>query len=212
MDVAGRTKTFMRSLLKSYGPSNVKKRLWDEEFSGGKWDFIDDTRGDCVYPYLEKYSRNGAILDLGCGPGNTANELAAGAYHTYLGVDISESALEKGRRRSKKNDRGDKNEFVQGDFLNYKPIGQFDVILFRESMYHVPIGKIRSVLDHYSKYLREGGVFIVRMNTKGGKLGRPQTMANLIATEYALVERREHGDSGATVIVVRPPSSEDKRH
>ena len=100
--------------------------------------------------YLERYAQGGSILDLGCGPGNTANELAAESYRTYLGVDISEAALEKGRRRSGKNGRGSKKSFVQGDFIGYQPAGQFDVILFRESMYHVPVPRIKPVLEHYS--------------------------------------------------------------
>ena len=210
MNTAGRTVGFVRGLLKSYGPTSIKKRLWEQEFSGGHWDFIDDTRGDCVYAYLERYARGGSILDLGCGPGNTANELAADAYGTYVGVDISEAALEKGRRRSEKNGRGTKNFFVQGDFIGYEPKGQFDIVLFRESMYHVPVARIKPVLEHYSAYLRPGGVFIVRLNTKGGKLGRPKAMADLIASEFDLVERRQHGDDGATVIVVRPRVTRQK--
>ena len=87
----------------SYGPSGIKKRLWDKEFSSTKWNFIDNTMGDCVYPFLEKYANNGNILDLGCGPGNTANELAASAYKTYIGVDISEAALEKATKRTQEN-------------------------------------------------------------------------------------------------------------
>lgn len=208
MNTAGRTISFVRGLLKSYGPTSIKKRLWEQEFTGGHWDFIDDTRGDCVYGYLEKYARRGSILDLGCGPGNTANELAADAYDTYVGVDISEAALEKGRRRSEKNGRGKKNSFVQGDFIAYEPASQFDIILFRESMYHVPVGRIKPVLERYSAYLRPGGVVIVRMNTKGGKLGRPKAMADLIASEFDLVEKREHGTDGATVIVVRPRTTQ----
>ena len=41
--------------LKSYGPSGVKRLLWDAEFSGGKWNFIDNTAGDCVYPHIERH-------------------------------------------------------------------------------------------------------------------------------------------------------------
>jgi len=207
MHTAERTLTFVRGLLKSYGPSNIKKRLWDAEFQDGKWNFIDDTRGDCVYGYLEKYGRQGSILDLGCGPGNTANELVDSAYSIYVGVDISETALEKGRGRSEANGRGQKNRFAQGDFINYQPTQSFDVILFRESMYHVPVGKIKEMLNRYANHLTPDGVFIVRMNTKGGKLGRPKVMADLIASEFDLVERHQHGDSGATVIVVRPRST-----
>jgi SAM-dependent methyltransferase len=201
------TLSFMRGLLKSYGPSSVKKRLWDEEFSVGKWNFIDETLGDCVYPYLETYGRKGSILDLGCGPGNTANELSADAYETYLGVDISEAALRKARRRSQENGRAAKNDFAQGDFVTYVPDRQFDVILFRESMYHVPLGKVKAVLDRFAKYVRPGGVFIVRMNTTGGKLGRPKAMADIMEAAFDVLEKRQFGESGPTVLVFRAPRS-----
>ena len=202
MYITQRALTFMRALLKSYGPSNLKKRLWDTEFSGGKWDFIDNTNGDCVYPCLEKYARNGSILDLGCGPGNTANEVAMTAYSSYVGVDISEAALKKATRRSEENGRGDKNRFAQGDFISYIPTQQFDVILFRESMYHVPMGKIKSMLDRYAPYLRDQGVFMIRMETANSKLGRPQAMFDLVEAESEVVEKQKH--STTTVLVCRP--------
>src|SRR5271170_4393326 len=126
MYVIDRTLTFGRGFIASYGPSGIKKRLWDKEYSGAKWDFINNTMGDCVYENLEKYANNGNILDLGCGPGNTANELAIGAYQRYVGVDISENALAKGRVRTEREGRTEKNTFVQGDFINYVPGEKFD--------------------------------------------------------------------------------------
>jgi SAM-dependent methyltransferase len=197
----------MRGLLKSYGPSNIKRLLWDEEFSGSKWNFIDNTVGDFVYPHLERHLQNGSILDLGCGPGNTANELAATAYQAYVGVDISEAALTKARRRTEERGRADKNRFETADFLSYVPTQQFDVILFRESMYHVPLGKVKAILDCYSKYLTHGGVFIVRMNTsdgRGNSKHRPTAMLDVIETEFDVVEKSQYGESGPTVIVFRP--------
>ena len=116
-----RTLRFARGALLAYGPSFTKRFLWDGEYSQGKWDFIDHTAGDCVYPYLEKYARGGSILDLGCGPGNTASELPATAYTSYLGVDISDVCLEKARRRSEAEGRSDKNAFAPGDLLTYAP-------------------------------------------------------------------------------------------
>ena len=139
MYIVDRTLRFARGFIASYGPSGVKKRLWDKEFSGTKWDFIDNTPGDCVYPYLEKYAHNGNILDLGCGPGNTANELAVDVYQTYVGVDISEVALAKAVRRTEENGRAGKNSFVNSDFLDYDPVVEFETILFRESMYHTSL-------------------------------------------------------------------------
>jgi len=195
--------------LKSYGPSGVKRLLWDAEFSGGKWNFIDNTAGDCVYPHIERHAKNGSILDLGCGPGNTANELAATAYRTYIGVDISGEALRKAKRRTENNGRATKNHFVQADFLAYTPTQKFDVILFRESLYHVPPGKIGATLDRYSQYLKGGGSFIVRMFVADPRTGedkrRPVAMLNIIERQFAVVEKcRYDGITAPTVVVFRP--------
>jgi SAM-dependent methyltransferase len=207
MYIAERTVNYVRGVLKRYGPSKIKMRLWDQEFSGTHWDFIDDTAGDCVYPHLEKHLKNGSILDLGCGPGNTANELAATAYTTYVGVDISEAALRKATRRTEQNGRAGRNYFVCSDFINYVPTQQFDLILFRESMYHVPLSRVKVTLDRYSKYLRDGGVFVVRMNTSGPN-GQPKSRlagaVGVMEAEFDVVEKRQYGESGPTVIVFRP--------
>ncbi len=213
MYIADRTVSYMRGFLKRYGPSKIKMVLWDQEFSGSHWDFIDNTLGDCVYPHLEKHLRGGSILDLGCGPGNTANELAATAYRTYVGVDISEAALSKATRRTEQNGRADKNRFVCADFVSYVPTEQFDVILFRESMYHVPTGKVKATFDHFSKYLKDGGGFIVRMNTSDGKGGvkhRLTSMVGVMEAEFDVIEKCQYGESGPTVIVFRPRVSVTK--
>lgn len=201
-----RTITIIRGLIKRYGPSRIKKKLWDQEFSSTHWNFIDDTTGDCVYSHLEKHLRGGSILDLGCGPGNTANELAANAYTTYVGIDISEAALIKARKRTEADGRAGKNSFACSDFLAYQPTQSFDVILFRESMYHVPLAKVKPILDHFSKYLKEDGVFIVRMNTtdgKGGQKPRLAAIVDVMEDDFGVVEKKQY-DDGAMVIVFRP--------
>lgn len=207
MRTAQRTLNTIRGLAKRYGPAKIKMALWDQEFRGTHWDFIDDTTGDCVYAHLEKYLNNGNILDLGCGPGNTANELSAEAYTTYVGVDISEAALTKARRRTTQNGRDAKNSFACSDFLQYRPTQKFDVILFRESMYHVPLTKVRPILWHFADYLNNDGVFIVRVNTSdrmGGHKSRLTAAIAIMEREFDLVEKRQYGESGPTVIVFRP--------
>jgi SAM-dependent methyltransferase len=209
MYIVRRTLTFVQGFLTSYGPSSIKKKLWDRDFSSGKWDFIDNTAGDCVYPFLEKYANHGNILDLGCGPGNTANELNSAAYKTYVGVDISEAALEKAVRRTKENGRADKNSFVVSDFLGYAPSQDFDIILFRESLYHVPYGQVRPILDKYSKHLKPGGVFIVRLYAGDERPGviKPRVIRkmDLIKNNFDMVEyRRFDTPALPTVLVFRP--------
>jgi 2-polyprenyl-3-methyl-5-hydroxy-6-metoxy-1,4-benzoquinol methylase len=196
-----------QSALKSYGPSSLKRILWDKEYSGTKWDFADHTESDCVYSHLERYAAHGSILDLGCGSGNTANELATNAYEKYLGVDISEVCLSKAKKRSTDSGRAAKNQFVRGDLLQFSTSEQFDVILLRESLYHIPMSKIESTLNHYSKNLKDNGVFVVRiktLDTDGTPKARPTAMIGIIEREFDVVENCHYRESGSTVIVFRP--------
>src|SRR5215831_12535973 len=127
MYIVDRTTRFVRGVLLSYGPSNVKKRIWEKEYSEEKWAFAYNTVGDCVYAHLERYIANASILDIGCGSGNTSTEMA-GTYRSYIGVDISDAALVTARRRSQVEGRGDKNRFGCADFLTYVPAVNYDVI------------------------------------------------------------------------------------
>src|SRR6266481_5210011 len=211
MHIVDRTLMFVRGFLMSYGPPSIKKRMWDKEFSGEKWNFIDNTLGDCVYPHLEKHAHGGDILDLGCGPGNTANELSVDAYGSYIGVDISEAALAKAVKRTAENGRSDKNSFVCSDFLGYRPTKEFDIILFRESMYHIPYGQVLEILEKYSKSRKKDGVFVVRVyagDHRPGKIKyRVKRKLDLIKREFDILESRQYDTWGLpNVLVFRPRS------
>jgi SAM-dependent methyltransferase len=151
-----------RGVLQSYGPPVLKRRLWNKEFDGGRWSCLVSTEGDCVYTWIEKYAKKGRILDLGCGSGNTANELDGSSYEEYLGLDISDVATRMAAKRSEDCGRGSKNRFVCADMESFTPDTDFDVILLRESIYYVPQRKVVSMLHRYSKFLKRDGVFVVR--------------------------------------------------
>ena len=209
MFVISRISQFLRGALLSFGPRSFRRWVWDKEYREEKWRFAYDTSGDCVYPHLEKYARRGRILDLGSGSGNTSTEMADSAYQSYVGVDISEAALEKARTRSAAAGRQSKNTFVCSDFFSFQPIGKFDVILLRESIYHVPLGKIKALLDKYSRYLKPDGVIIVRLFTANRQTGkskhRPTAMVHILETEFVVMEKGQYPDLGQpTVLVLQP--------
>jgi SAM-dependent methyltransferase len=153
-----------------------------------------------VYPYIEKYANHGSILNLGCGSGSTGNELDANAYADYTGVDISNVAVEKARVRTEENRRADKNNYIQSDVFSYVPARQFDVILFRDSIYYIPRRKIKRMLDRYSGYLKEGGVFIVRMCSVSG---RSKRVVDTIEGGFEVVEKNSPPQGNAAVFVFR---------
>jgi 2-polyprenyl-3-methyl-5-hydroxy-6-metoxy-1,4-benzoquinol methylase len=201
-----RSLQFARGFLLSYGPQSVRRKFWEKEYRDNKWHFAENSVSDCVYPILEKYARGGSILDLGCGSGNTSNELANNAYSSYLGIDISEEALSKASKRSETCGRSTKNRFTRSDFFSFDTEEKFDTILFRESMYHVPLEKIKQLLDKLSAHLKPDGVFIVRLYImRDGKIKfRPKKMIDIIADNFPVVEKNRYGNAGAVVIVFRP--------
>jgi len=154
MALARKVRNFSRALLQVYAPRTIKRYLWNSEFSQGRWDCLASTTGDCVYPIVEKYAVHGTILDLGCGSGSTGNELDATAYREYVGVDISDVAIEKAREKTEQNRRAEKNRYLQSDIVDYVPTGQCDVILFRDSIYYVEVGRIKPMLDRYAGHLK----------------------------------------------------------
>jgi SAM-dependent methyltransferase len=171
-------------VTKRWGTAAAKKQLWDKEFADGQWNYLESTEDDPIYIYLGKYARNGSILDLGCGSGNTGNELDSSKYASYTGVDVSSVAVEKARVRSAQNGRQAKNEYFCGDIENFTPSRAYHLILFRESIFYIPVGRIPRVLEHYTQYLSEKGVFVVRMCDRE----KYEAIVNLIGKNYTIVE------------------------
>ncbi len=210
----------VRGLIGRYGPVRLKRRLWDAEFSSGKWDGLKNMAGDCLYPTVEHQSHGGTILDLGCGPGATANELAAESYSWYTGVDISEVALQMARSRAVEAKRDKKSEYIRFDISAYSPTRFYDVILFGDSLYYVPERNIPAMLKKYERYLSSRGVFIVRIKgvrsewfkggatSERGHWARRKAIVSMIMSDYQILDRElfEFSDT-ICVMVFRPKST-----
>jgi hypothetical protein len=69
MPVAQKVRNSLRGLVQRYAPPSIKRWLWNHEYEEGRWKCLDAMAGDCAYPHVERYPKNGNILDLGCGPG-----------------------------------------------------------------------------------------------------------------------------------------------
>lgn len=179
----------------------MKRSLWNSEFSRGRWNRPDHSTRDVVYPYVEKYASHGGILDLGCGAGRAAIELDATKYARYLGIDVSDIALEDARAATARAGRADRNQFVQSDIATYVPRGRYDVILFMESLYYIPWRRIPAALAGYSQHLASHGVFIVRLWAGTDKY---VPLVDLIERKFDVVEKHTSRDPHAIVIVFRP--------
>ena len=190
----------IRGIKQSWGTAEIKRRLWNKEFEEGYWDFIDHTQRDVVYDFISKYCRNGRILDLGCGSGNTGCELDVEVYCTYVGVDVSDVALEKAITRSKHAGRLSKNRYIRGDIVTYVPEEEFEVMLFRESIYYVPHSKIVPLLIRYAEWLAPEGVIIVRCHDQRVAW----SWLDILRSNFHVVESFLGDANGPFIVVFRP--------
>lgn len=200
MQLTTKLRNVLRGLTGRWGPATMKQSLWDKEYASGKWVHCENTAGDPIYGYLQNHCRKGSILDLGCGAGNTSNELDVDSYQDYLGVDISEVAIQKAAARSESNGRGKKNRYVQGDILSFVPEQKYDLVLFRDSINSLPELRIKSTLDRYAQHLKEDGRFLVRVS--GDATKRYREIAELIEANYRMIDKYSTPASGGAFILV----------
>jgi SAM-dependent methyltransferase len=190
-----------RGFIQRHGPEFLKRRQWNQEFSSGRWNCLDNTGDDRVHLLIENYSNKGNILDLGCGSGTTSIEVNAGEYAWYMGVDISDVAIQKARKRAEESGRLNQNEYFQSDILTYTPGRKCDVILFGDSIYYVPQRRIVPMLARYAEHLTDRGVFIARLFEVRGK---GQIIVDTIKANFDVLETNIADESQALVIVFRP--------
>jgi SAM-dependent methyltransferase len=201
MNLKRKAQNVLRMLVQRYGSERAKRNLWNEEFSAGKWNFLDATGEESVRSYVEKYAEHGAILDLGCGSGTTGIELDPASYTYYTGVDISDVAIEKAKTRAREAGVADRREHRSSDILTYVPERKYNVILFGDSIYYIPFARIASMLSRYAAYLTDNGVFVVRLFDVSGKR---RQIVDIIESHSSVVERHQNEQTQVCNIVFRP--------
>ncbi len=198
-------KGVFHKFLRKFGTRATKQRIWDEEFRAGSWEYIDHTETDPIYAVLARYCKGGDILDLGCGAGNTGSELDAGKYSHYDGVDISAEAIQRAIHRSKNSGREGKNTYFTGDIASFVPQKRYSLILFRESLFYLPLSKIPETLHRLSEYLAADGFFVVRMCDRGRYSG----IVKIIERDFALCEEILPENETSTILVFQASLTSD---
>lgn len=117
------------------------------------------------------------VLEAGCGMGRALVHLAATTNASVLvGIDTSEPALARARARSAAAGT-DRIDFVQGDFLTYRPDAAFDVVLLADCTLNgfTDDSAVASLLAHARSLLAPGGRIAVSVFDNGA----PATMTHL---------------------------------
>ena len=185
----------IHGLLKRIGSDAIKRWVWNREFASGKWNYLTDGRKntDKICQTIDKYLRNGDILELGCGFGLIPLLLST-PFHSYVGVDISDVAFKSSEKlfRNSPPSMGSVN-FIAYDVEKFIPAQKFDVILLDEVLNYFKTPLIPIIVDRYTKFLNIGGVIIVKMHDREKYQGVIETLEKA----FNIVETVDTSDKSA---------------
>ncbi len=187
------------------GDAPAAKGDWEEQYRAGHWDFLRDldelARYGVIAVFVQRLALGGAVLDVGCGEGLLADQLRPHGYRRYLGIDVSQAAIERAAARA-----DESTTFVAGDAETAPPpAGPWDVVVFNESVYyfHQPL----ATLQRYEAVLAEGGAFVVSTF----RSRRADAVVRSLLGRYRLLEATTVSNAGGswTVRVLAPPQAND---
>lgn len=174
---------------------------WDREYAAGKWRTLDSAAQIAHYAVIAGYVGHlfptaPRILDVGCGHGRLQELLRRAPYASYVGLDLSPTAIATTQAAASPNTR-----FEVADFTTWRPEHPHDVIIFNESIYYArdPIAQ----LTQYAGYLAAGGVMVLSMVRSSMNAGIARRVRRHFETLHSSVIRNEHGDTWE-VSVIRP--------
>ena len=155
----------------------------DAEYKAGKWDFINDLkeqpRQGAITAWLAACNALDSVLEVGCGEGNLCRYLLPLGVGDYLGIDLSEAALDVAARSFPT------ARFERADFTTFEPPSgkRFSAVLFNEVLSYTEdqAGQI----ERYRPFVAEGGVMVLSMYQPS----RPESGAHAeIAEAWAATE------------------------
>jgi 2-polyprenyl-3-methyl-5-hydroxy-6-metoxy-1,4-benzoquinol methylase len=153
----------VRARLRRGGPILMDRAQWDREYATGYGEAMGSLaqlpRNSMIAGYCGVLGRR-SVLDIGCGIGVLRRHLAPLGYTDYVGVDLSQTAIEQARREAPASAR-----FEVAAAEEYQPGRHFDVIVFNEMLYY--LNEPEMLLKRCADFLEKDGVFIISLFDTG---------------------------------------------
>jgi 2-polyprenyl-3-methyl-5-hydroxy-6-metoxy-1,4-benzoquinol methylase len=134
---------------------------WETEYRAGRWAYLkglqEAARYGVVTSWLRQTMRPGALLDVGCGEAILAGHLARDRVTRYVGVDISQAALDLARLPP------GWGRLECRALEDYAPEAgeRFAAIVFNEVLFFTD--QPGAMLERYRTWLAPDGVMLVSM-------------------------------------------------
>ncbi len=147
--------------LLPYRPERWTTEAWSAAYASGQLGYYGELDELARYSVLVGYAGWVAssrrepprVLDVGCGTGLLRRLLDGGTWSEYVGVDLSETAIDAARAGPT-----DRSQYVVGDAMALD-LGRFDIIVVNEVLYYAD--DPRAFLTHVRGSLAPGGVALI---------------------------------------------------
>ncbi len=143
------------------------------------------------------------VLDVGCGNGGLARELAAlGARVT--GIEVSEQQLAAARAAD---DGSGRTRYLVGR-AEAIPLADesFDLVVFRASLHHVPVQRMPTALREAARVLRPGGLLYAAEPLAAGDF---YALVSIVDDEDEVREAAQRALASAASLGLRHVATED---
>jgi 2-polyprenyl-3-methyl-5-hydroxy-6-metoxy-1,4-benzoquinol methylase len=143
-----------------YVPMKGGQSYLDRQYESGEWEYLrglgEVSRFSVVAGYCHFLKPDGDIIEIGAGDGILHERLDRSKYRSYLGIDISQAAIDRVASQA-----DERNSFMVGDAAVFTPARKFDVVVFNEVMEYFddPVHAV----NRWCEFLQPGGVFVVSM-------------------------------------------------
>jgi cyclopropane fatty-acyl-phospholipid synthase-like methyltransferase len=136
----------------------LSRQSWNQQYQAGIW--TRESRSPHIVKLVGKLCGGGKLVEFGCGEGELACLLPVGTFSEYNGIDISDVAVERARRRVSEKGVA-RCQFSQCDMVTWKGASGVSVILLEECLYYLTPQQIPDFLRRCSLSLTENGRIIV---------------------------------------------------
>jgi len=169
---------------------DVMAELWDGNLHYGLWRDEDDKSSfiEAAEEMTNEMIRRldprpgDRVLDVGCGNGTPAIQLARARPVEVVGISVSERQVARANQRAREAGLGDRVSFEQVNAMDLPyPAGSFDGAWALESMLHMP-DKVR-VLSEVARVVRPGG----RMSIADMVYQEPADRTKDVSARYSTV-------------------------
>lgn len=179
-----------------YQPEHWTTRRWAASYASGCLDYYGYLDELARYSVLVGYlgwiagrmpDRLPSVLDIGCGTGLLRERLNVAAFSTYVGVDLSETAIAQAQARAHP-----RSSFLVGD-VTALDLDRFDVVVLNEVLYYAPDTGV--FLGHLRGLLGPQGFLLVSMWRHPGD----RTLWRTVADTFPIVDRVQVRNRGNAV-------------